>query len=96
MISWLIGFYIVEFEQNGQDRATYGDRLIRNLEQDFKAKRIGGMSYRSLELYKQFYLAYPQIWQSVTAKLKERKIFLPLEQELLSQLSIVQPLVSQL
>ena len=80
--NWLIGFYIVEFEQRGEDRAKYGDRLVRNLEQDFKSKKVAGMSYRSLELYKQFYLAYPQILQPVAAKLQE--------------LSIVQPLAAQL
>ena len=26
--NWLVGFYIVEFEQNGEDRAIYGDKLI--------------------------------------------------------------------
>ena len=29
--NWLIGYYIVEFEQNGEDRAIYGDKLIPNL-----------------------------------------------------------------
>ena len=23
--NWLMGYYIVEFEQNGEDRATYGE-----------------------------------------------------------------------
>ena len=26
--NWLIGAYIVEFEQNGTDRAKYGTRLL--------------------------------------------------------------------
>jgi len=29
--NWLIGFHIVEFEQNGEDRAKYGQRLIEGL-----------------------------------------------------------------
>jgi hypothetical protein len=29
--NWLIGFYIVEFEQRGEDRAGYGTRLIEEL-----------------------------------------------------------------
>ncbi len=30
--NWLYGYYIVEYEQNGEDRAKYGDRLIRSIE----------------------------------------------------------------
>lgn len=26
--NWLIGLWIVEFEQNGEDRAKYGDKLL--------------------------------------------------------------------
>jgi hypothetical protein len=26
--NWLIGYYIVEFEQKGEDRANYGGRLL--------------------------------------------------------------------
>ena len=26
--NWLVGYYIVEFEQNGEDRATYGENFI--------------------------------------------------------------------
>ena len=26
--NWLIGFYIVEFEQKGEDRAKYGEKLL--------------------------------------------------------------------
>jgi hypothetical protein len=68
--NWLIGFYIVEFEQHGEDRAKYGDKLVRNLEKELKNRDVSGMSYRSLELYKQFYLAYPQIVQPLAAQLK--------------------------
>jgi predicted nuclease of restriction endonuclease-like (RecB) superfamily len=27
--NWIIGYYIVEYEQNGKDRAEYGEKLIR-------------------------------------------------------------------
>ena len=30
--NWLIGYNIVEFEQNGEDRAAYGQKLLKNLE----------------------------------------------------------------
>ena len=31
--NWLIGCYIVEYEQEGRDRAKYGDRLLKRLEE---------------------------------------------------------------
>jgi len=56
--NWLIGFYIVEYEHNGQDRAEYGKSLTKEL-----AKRLDtkGLSARNLWLYRQFFLTYPQI-----------------------------------
>ena len=30
--NWLMGCYIVEFEQNGEDRAAYGEQLLKKLE----------------------------------------------------------------
>lgn len=36
MRNWLIGYYIVEFEQNGKDRAEYGDQLIENIAAELK------------------------------------------------------------
>ena len=56
--NWLIGFYIVEFEQKGEDRAKYGAKLLQNLSDSFDEE---GLSYRNLRLYRQFYLVYPQI-----------------------------------
>lgn len=29
--NWLVGCYIVEYEQHGEDRAKYGDKLINRL-----------------------------------------------------------------
>ena len=29
--NWLIGYYIVEFEQNGKDRAKYGISLLKSI-----------------------------------------------------------------
>ena len=36
--NWLMGCYIVEFEQNGEDRAAYGEQLLKRLEQRLKTK----------------------------------------------------------
>ncbi len=65
--NWLIGLYIVEYEQNGADRAEYGQKIIKEIAQ--RAEKISGISERNLYLFKSFYLAYPHILQSATAKL---------------------------
>ncbi|GHT09944.1 hypothetical protein AGMMS4956_00510 [Bacteroidia bacterium] len=56
--NWLIGMYIVEFEQKGEDRAKYGAKLLQNLADSFSEE---GLSYRNLKLYRQFYNVYPQV-----------------------------------
>ena len=67
--NWLIGLYIVEYEQNGDDRAEYGEKLIDRLAVQLKAKKLRGFSAISLRLYRSFYTAYPQIQQSLTVEL---------------------------
>ncbi len=57
--NWIIGYYIVEFEQNGEDRAVYGDKLIERLAE--KLKHIKGIDRRSLFKFRQFYIYYPHI-----------------------------------
>ena len=66
--NYLYGFYLVEFEQNGEDRAVYGSRLLVRLSEELRKKGLKGTSDRSLRLFRQFYLTYPQIWQSLIAK----------------------------
>jgi hypothetical protein len=66
--NWAIGCYIRDYEQNGADRAKYGERLLENLSKALKSKGVGDMTARSLRLYRQFFLVYPEIWQSAIAK----------------------------
>ncbi|GLU56679.1 PDDEXK nuclease domain-containing protein [Dyadobacter frigoris] len=66
--NWLIGFYIVEFEQNGEDRAKYGEKLLQNLALSLNQESL---SYRNLKLFRQFYFAYPVIGQTVSAQLQD-------------------------
>jgi predicted nuclease of restriction endonuclease-like (RecB) superfamily len=61
--NWLIGYYIVEFEQNGKDQAEYGDRLIETLAAELN--HIKGIDKRSLFRFRQFYLCYPQIAEAI-------------------------------
>ncbi|MDI6740072.1 MAG: PDDEXK nuclease domain-containing protein [Candidatus Edwardsbacteria bacterium] len=65
--NWLIGRYIVEYEQSGSDRAAYGANLIPRLAQRLIGRR--GFSERNLQLFREFYRTYPQISQLVAAEL---------------------------
>ena len=56
--NWLIGCYIVEYEQKGSDRAKYGDRLLKRLEDRVKTK---GLNLTLFKVARNFYLLYPQI-----------------------------------
>jgi len=67
--NWLIGCRIVEFEQEGKDRATYGESLMASLSQRLATYGLPQVTPRELRRYRQLYQTYPQIWQSVTAKL---------------------------
>jgi len=62
--NFIIGYYIVEYEQNGSDRATYGAKIIENMSESLSY--IKGISSTALKLMRQFYLTYPQISQLVT------------------------------
>jgi hypothetical protein len=57
--NWLIGFYIVAFEQKGEDRAKYGDKLLQKLAQ--RCVFIKGLDERTFRNFRLFYLYYPQI-----------------------------------
>jgi len=67
--NWFFGFYIVEYEQKGKDRAVYGENLIQNLSKLLGEKHLKGFSAVNLRMYRSFYLCYPEIQQSVTVKL---------------------------
>ncbi len=66
--NWIIGAYIREYEQAGEDRSAYGTLLLENLAQALARARIPATAARSLRLYRQFYITYPEIWQTVSAK----------------------------
>ena len=56
--NWLIGCYIVEYEQKGSDRAKYGERLLKRLEERVNTK---GLNLTLFKVSRNFYLYYPQI-----------------------------------
>lgn len=61
--NWLIGYYIVEYEQKGLDRAKYGEKIIEELAQNLK--HIKGIDRRSLFKFRLFYLAYTNLFSPV-------------------------------
>lgn len=66
--NWVIGFHIMEYEQGGEDRATYGANVLIQLAKALKSIGLKGLDDRSLRACRGFYLAYPQIWGTVSAK----------------------------
>src|SRR6266536_3262271 len=68
--NWVIGRHIVEYEQNGSDRAVYGNKILETLAARLKQKGILGMAETNLKLFRQFYLSYPQIRQTLSDELK--------------------------
>jgi predicted nuclease of restriction endonuclease-like (RecB) superfamily len=69
--NWLIGGYIVEFEQRGEDRAKYGDRLLIKLAERLQQQKIPRSDQRELRRFRQFYLTYPQIRDAMNPEFRE-------------------------
>jgi predicted nuclease of restriction endonuclease-like (RecB) superfamily len=77
--NWIIGYYIVEYQQNGNDRANYGDNLINDLS---KQLNIHGLSVTNLKLSRQFYSAYPQLNIVVSEFVSNQQLDLPINFEI--------------
>ena len=58
----LTGYYIVEYEQKGADRAKYGEQLLKSL-----SERLGKKKYSvtTLKIYRQFYQVYSHLDKEV-------------------------------
>ena len=69
MRNWLIGFYITEYEQNGLDRAKYGEKIIETLSHSLAQRDVARTEPRELRRYRQFYKTYPQIRDSLSPEL---------------------------
>ncbi len=64
---WEMGRRIVEYEQGGQERADYGEALLKKLSSDLMQRFGRGFSERNLLKCRTFYLAWP-ISPTVSAK----------------------------
>ncbi len=56
---WSIGRRIVEEEQQGEQRATYGKKLLENLSRELTLEYGSGYSVRYLAYFRKFYLTIP-------------------------------------
>ena len=65
---WLIGRQIVESEQGGVERAAYGRELIARLSHDLTSRYGRGFRKSNLFEMRAFYLAYTDIFQTVSGK----------------------------
>lgn len=65
--NWLVGYYIVEYEQHGEDRAKYGEKLINKLSQRINRK---GFEPRRLREYRQLYIVYPNLGVEIEKYIK--------------------------
>jgi predicted nuclease of restriction endonuclease-like (RecB) superfamily len=72
---WSIGREIVEFEQKGKTRAEYGEELVIRLAKDMTERFGRGFSKSNLFLMRQFYLTYPEKFQTVSGKSSEVQKF---------------------
>ena len=66
--NWIIGCYIFEYQQKGEDRAKYGDKLLVKLSDQLLKTNVKGLSAPELSRFRQFYLSYPAILGTVSQK----------------------------
>ncbi len=63
--NWLVGRYILEYELQGSDRASYGEGLYQMLAETLAPSLDKCYTVRYLQLCRQFGEAYPQIAKSL-------------------------------
>ena len=67
---WRIGEYIVQFEQKGKLKATYGKALLSTLAKDLSLAHGKGFSLSNVYLMRQFFIKYPK-FQTASGKFKK-------------------------
>lgn len=71
--NWLVGYYIVEFEQNGEDRAKYGEKLLNRLSESLNQR---GFNLRRLRDYRHVYQVYPSLGIEIAKFLNDNNTWL--------------------
>ena len=85
MRNWLIGFFIVEYQQKGQDRAAYGERLLKNLENTLQTRGLNVTLFQNCRL---FYACYPQVADLFEVKIQPAAL---VKSETVNNQSEIQP-----
>jgi len=57
---WLIGKRIVEEEQQGEERAAYGEEILKTLSKELTAEFGKGFTYANLKNFRTFYKTFPE------------------------------------
>lgn len=65
---WQVGKYIVEYEQNGKERAGYGKAVINELSKRLMKEFGGGFTSTNLRYMRQLYTYFP-IYHTLCDKL---------------------------
>jgi predicted nuclease of restriction endonuclease-like (RecB) superfamily len=86
--NWLIGCYIGEYELRGEDRARYGDNLLRDLAEGLTALKVSNCNRRQLYRYLRFYRLYPEIVGTLSPQLKN---LLPLKGQVVEKVGTMSP-----
>ena len=71
--NWLVGYYIVEFEQHGEDRAKYGEKLLSRLSENLNRR---GVNPRRLRDYRHVYQVYPSLSVEIVKYLESNSSWL--------------------
>lgn len=89
--NWLVGAYIFEYEQSGEDRAVYGEQLLKKLSNDLSKREHKGFSVTNLKYFREVALVYPlpQIGQTLSDLFSNSLESLPLlEEDKLQKISL--------
>jgi len=68
--NWVIGWYIREYEQNGSDRAKYGEGLLNALAERLSGLNVSNSNRRQLYRYLRFFQLYPGIVGTLSPQLR--------------------------
>jgi predicted nuclease of restriction endonuclease-like (RecB) superfamily len=70
--NWLFGAYLIEFQQNGEDRAQYGAKLLKRVSADLRRLAIPGTSVDQLERMRLLYSIYPQLADGLPSSISKK------------------------
>ena len=68
--NWYIGKRIYQEELNGENRAQYGEEIIKQLAKELQEKYTKGFNKTNLYNFYRFYKMYPDIFHSMSGKFK--------------------------